>query len=42
MAKLTNETFLLGKGTESAVLAGSPFITRIFKHLDGEYLSAYF
>ncbi|KAF5322686.1 hypothetical protein D9619_000661 [Psilocybe cf. subviscida] len=30
------EAFLLGKGTEPAVLAGSPFVTEIFKQLDCE------
>lgn len=30
------EAFLLGKGFEPAVLAGSPFVTEIFKQLDCE------
>lgn len=33
------EAFLLGKGTQPAVLAGSPFVTEIFKQLDCECVS---
>jgi nicotinate-nucleotide pyrophosphorylase (carboxylating) len=28
------EAFLLGKGSKRAVLAGSPFVNEIFRHLD--------
>lgn len=35
------EAFLLGKGTEPAVLAGSPFVTEIFKQLDCKCVSNY-
>lgn len=33
------EAFLLGKGSETAVLAGSPFVTEIFAQLGCECVS---
>jgi nicotinate-nucleotide pyrophosphorylase (carboxylating) len=32
------EAFLLGKGSKRAVLAGTPFVDEIFRHLDCMYV----
>ena len=32
------EAFLLGKGSKRAVLAGTPFVDEVFRHLDCMYV----
>lgn len=32
------EAFLLGKGSKRAILAGTPFVNEIFRHLDCVYV----